>query len=275
LMVNGILMFGIFEGDRLIIGSSESLFPSSSYTLLDLGIYSATFSLTMAPTQFIANICSSLCLPLLSRTQKMAHEFQRQYVACCQGTCLAAAVVSILFITGGGRALIILYGSKYAAGGGIIKWLAAMWALRIIRVAPTLAAMALGDSKNTMIANSARTLALIGMAVAAATGARLVWIAISGFGGELLGLAVSVWRLSRKSGMSPSLCAKPSAVAAAGVVISSFTVWGFGDGLVAAIVSCVGCIVLVVLGMLAAFRALRHDVWFSVSKAGTSRALEM
>ncbi len=275
LMINGILMFGIFEGDRLIIGSAERLFPRSSYDLSDLGIYSATFSLTMAPTQFVANICSSLFLPLLSRTQGMPDQFRRRYRACSQAACLAAAIISIFFITAGGRLVAVVYGSKYATGGRIIGWLAAMWALRIIRVAPTLAAMSLGDTKNTMLSNCVRTFALVGMAGASAIGAPLVWIAISGFSGELLALAVSVWRLHRKSGIPASLCAKPIAAAAAGMLVASFSAWGLGASLVATIASCLGCILLVTAGMLAAFRTLRHDVWFSLSKPSTNSALGM
>ena len=41
LLVNGLLMFGIVQGDRLIIGTA--------YSVYDLGIYSVALTLAMAP----------------------------------------------------------------------------------------------------------------------------------------------------------------------------------------------------------------------------------
>ncbi|HLX43616.1 MAG TPA: oligosaccharide flippase family protein [Bryobacteraceae bacterium] len=260
LMINGILLLGIFEGDRLVIGSSQRLFPRSGFSLTDLGVYSATFSLTMAPTLFIANISASLFLPLLSTVQGIAAQFQRRYVACLEAVCLAAAVISILFITAGGKLVTLIYGSRYAAASLVIGWLAAMWALRIVRVAPTLAAMALGDTKNTMISNFARSLALIGMAVAAASGAGLVWVAISGFGGEALALIASVWRLHSTNAISPRLCVKPVTVVALGMGLSAFATRVLDGGLAVTALTWLGCTVIVVATMLALFQGLREDI---------------
>jgi O-antigen/teichoic acid export membrane protein len=267
LMINGILMVGIFEGDRFIIGSSERLFHRSSYTLSDLGVYSVTFAITMAPTLFIANISSSLFLPLLSRVQSMAYQFERRYLACFQAVCLAAAVISVLFIIAGGKLVTMIYGPRYAVAATVIGWLSAMWAIRVIRVAPTLAAIALGDTKNMMLSNCARALALVGMATAAGMGAGLVWIAISGVGGELLALATSLCRLYRKNAISPVLCAKPIAVVAAGMVMSMFFAPGPGAGLAVTFGAWLGCTILVITATLTVFQSLRNDIWFLLFKS--------
>jgi O-antigen/teichoic acid export membrane protein len=267
LMINGILMLGIFEGDRLIIGSSRRLFPMSSFSLTDLGVYSAAFSLTMAPTLFIANISASLFLPLLSTVQEIASQFQRRYVACLEAVSLAASVISILFITAGGTLVRMIYGPRYAGAAAVIGWLGAMWALRIVRVAPTLAAMALGDTKNTMIANFARSLALIGMAIAAATGMGLVWIAISGFAGEALALTASVWRLQRVNSITPRLFAKPMTVVSLGMAVSFAAAWWLSSTPIGAFAAWFGCTVLTVATMFAVFHGLRQDVWSLVFKS--------
>ena len=259
LMINGILMFGIFEGDRLIIGSARRLFPGSSYTLADLGAYSVAFSLTMAPTLFTSNIGSSLFLPFLSAMQDVRTSFRRRYIVCCQVACVAGAITSIVFITLGGKVLTMLYGSKYATGCAVIGWLGGMWALRIVRTAPILAAMALGDSKNAMISNVARTLSLIAMVVAAATGAALPWIAISGLFGEILALAASLSRLYRRNAIPPSDCAAPLGIAVLGAVGSSFAAPALG-GLGASVGACLGSAALVVISMFFAFRSFRVRV---------------
>ncbi len=267
LMINALLMLGIFEGDRMLIGSSERLFPGRGYSLTDLGVYSATFALTMTPTLFTANITSSLFLPLLSRVQSDAEQFRRRYVACCQAVCLAAALFAILFVTAGGMLVTTIYGSKYAGAAEIIGWLGAMWALRIVRVAPTLAAMALGDTKNTMIANSVRMMALVGMLISAATGAGLVWIPISGFAGELLALSVSVWRLAVHSGVSAQACLKPAFIATVGVVLSAILAPGAGAGMGFTVGLWLGCTVLMTVAMLTLFEGFRDDLVGLLSKA--------
>ena len=274
LMINGILMFGIFEGDRLIIGSAGRLFPANSYTLADLGAYSVAFALTMAPTMFVANVGSSLFLPFLSAMQDDGTMFRQRYGACCQAVCLAGAITSIVFITLGGSALTMIYGSKYSAGGTVIGWLGAMWAVRIIRVAPTLAAMALGDSKNAMVSNAARTISLVGMLIAAAMGGGLAWIAIAGLCGEILALLSSLWRLSARDSISPTDCVAPLGIAMLGAAISAFAARQLGGGLATSAVSCAAIAAFVIVCMYLALESFRAQVSSVFFRKQTYAALQ-
>ena len=225
LLINGILMFGIFEGDRFIIGASKRLFERAAFSLTDLGVYSVAFSITWAPAMFFVNVTSSLFLPVLSRAQENRTQFERRYLACAQICSLVAAAVSMSFILAGGGLVVLVYGQKYAAAAGFIGWLSAMWALRIVRVAPTLAAMAFGDTRNAMVSNIARTSALLGMLAVAATGHGVVWIAVCGFVGESIALVVCVGRLDRQHGVPYVILLKPFAVCAGGMAVAAFTVW--------------------------------------------------
>ena len=227
LLINGFLMYGIFQGDRFVIGAAKRLFAHSTYTLADLGIYSVAFTLTMVPTTLVGNVGTSLILPHLARVQKDRPQFERRYIVLNQIIALLAAMISIPYIVAGGWLVILVYGTKYAAAAGFIGWLGAMWALRTIRIAPTLAAMSMGDTRNSMISNVARTLALVGVLLAAATGQPITWIAISGFLGELLALAVCVGRLQREHGVRAMLCLKPFSFAATGMIIAGI-VWAGG-----------------------------------------------
>jgi len=96
-------------------------------------------------------------------------------------------------------------------------WLAAMQAVRIIRVAPTLGAIALGDTKNPMMSNAVRTPAFALVLLVAAAGGPLVAIAACGLAGELLALAYGLWRLWSRHGVAPRLCLGPCAVVALGL----------------------------------------------------------
>src|SRR5438309_2380058 len=115
LLVNGICLYGIFEGDRFVIGSAHRLFAKNSYTLSDLGVYSVAFALAQVPTMIVANVCASLFLPLLSRAQASRAQFERHYVACVQIVSFMAANVAIGFIVAGGKVVPLVYGRRYAA----------------------------------------------------------------------------------------------------------------------------------------------------------------
>jgi O-antigen/teichoic acid export membrane protein len=276
LTINGLLMFLIFQGDRFVIGAANHIFRKTTYSLADLGVYSITFALTMAPTMMVTKVTSSLFLPLLSKVQNVRAQFDQRYVSCCQILSLMAAAISISFMVSGGWLVTLVYGQKYAAAASFVGWLGAMWALRIFRVGPTLAAMALGDTENAMVSNIARTTAFLGVPVVAATAHGLAWIAACGFGGELLAMATCVWRLEHKHAVPAAICFKPAAVAAAGMAVAAGLAAAGVEkaGWVAAFVVSPALLVMVCLAMLFVFPGLRHDVLALVSKSRSSLIME-
>ena len=122
----------------------------------DLGVYSVAAVLALTPSFFLLRVVGSLLLPLLSRVQDNEREFPARYSLCSQMLCLASAVFGSFLIACGGSLITTIYGAKYSAAASLIGWLAAMQAFRIIRAAPTIAAIARGDTKNLMISNIAR-----------------------------------------------------------------------------------------------------------------------
>jgi O-antigen/teichoic acid export membrane protein len=272
LIINGVLMFLIFQGDRFVIGVANKLFGRSVFTLADLGVYSVAFSLTMVVTNMTIKVAQSLFLPLLSQSQDVRDEFDRRYLLCSQSLAITAGVIAIPFMVAGGWLVTLVYGQKYAAAAGFVGWLGAMWALRIFRVGPTLAAMALGDTQNAMISNIARTFAFLGVLIVAATGHSLAWIAACGFGGELLALATCTWRLKREHGVPDSICYKPSAVSAAGMVAAAILAFAGIEktGWAAAFVVAPGLTVMVGLAMLVIYPDLRSRLTDMISRSRAS-----
>lgn len=221
LLVNGLLLFLIFQGDRFVIGTAKQLFPRGDYSLADLGVYSVAFALTLAPSMVVASVATQLFLPLLSRAQSDRPQFERRYAICSQIVALASGLVSIPFVVAGGTMVTLIYGAKYAAAAKFVGWLGAMQFLRTLRVAPTLAAMALGDTENAMYANIARTNAFAGILIVAATGQDLRWIAACGFFGEILAFTTCVLRLRKRQNLSAAIPARPGAVVALGVTVGT------------------------------------------------------
>ena len=213
LLVNGLLMFGIFHGDRLVVGTA--------YTMTDLGFYSVAFTLTMVPTMMLVRIVSALFLPLLSNVQTSPHKFRARYTLSVQALCPAAALLATLFILGGTFLVTEIYGDKYAPAGTVIGWVAAMQAVRLMRVTPALAAMAKGDTQTLMLSNIARSCALALVVLAAIVHAELWWIAAAGLVGELLALGLVLARLTRLHNLPAGVCIRPACLAFAAILLGA------------------------------------------------------
>jgi O-antigen/teichoic acid export membrane protein len=213
LLLNGVLLFGILQGDRVIIGMARPMG--------ELGLYAIAFSLTMAPSVIVAKIAGPLLLPVMAHAQNSEIAFSRQYAMGLHAYLLCAAGISMGFIVAGEWTVRLLYGSKYAAAGPIIGVLATMHAVRLLRGWLTLAAMAKGDTRNSAIASGIRVMALFGTAAVAYAGGPLLWIAISGLVGELLAMLGSLVRLKRLHELPLSLSLVPISMAAIWMVVAA------------------------------------------------------
>lgn len=212
LMVNGLLMFGILQGDRLIIGTASRMFGRDIYGLEQLGMYSVAFALAFAPTMLITNVSSSLFLPVFSNCQDDSTLFTGTYRLANQIIAIVGGVVAIPLIVSGPWIVRMVYGSKYAVGAALMVWLVSMQAMRIFRVGPTLAAMARGDTRNAMYSNLLRSFAVVGGLGTAYLGADTSWVAFSGFLGECFAFSYCLVRLKIRYHIDPYSCLYPALV---------------------------------------------------------------
>lgn len=195
LVVNSVMLFGIYQGDRFLIGSASTTLGITTYSLRDLGIYSVAVSLTLTPMVAVSNISSSLMLPIFSRLQHDPVRLQQKYAACSEALGLASGAFALPLILAGGWIVTTVYGPAYSAGASFVGWLAAAQAIRMARFTPTSAAIAYGDTKNAMVSNLARGSALVVVVAVMLSHAPLPWIAVAAFGGECAGMVVCLWRL--------------------------------------------------------------------------------
>jgi O-antigen/teichoic acid export membrane protein len=195
LAINSLLLFFIFQGDRLLIGSARTLFGSTVYTLHELGVYSIALSLTLIPTMALGNISTSLMLPLFSAVQSNPADLQRRYLTCSQIIALISGLFALPFIICGGWLVTTIYGSDYAAAGTFIGWLAVAQTIRMARYAPTSLAMARADTTNALYSNLVRCMAFIVTVLVVAGDGALHWIAMAGCLGELAAWLFCLWRL--------------------------------------------------------------------------------
>lgn len=184
LLINGFLMFGIFQGDRVII--------ASLFDMHTLGWYSVAFSLCMLPTMIFAKLSAILLMPILSRNRENFELFGR----CSSMALTACASFGLLMVCGftlAGPALLQLsYGSQFMQATSVIGLLSAMQALRVLRIAPSIIANSQGHTENAMIANIFRSFSLPLAVYFATAGYSVQAVAACGIAGEVVALAVSV-----------------------------------------------------------------------------------
>lgn len=253
LVVNGFLMFGALHGDQFLV--------ATYYTMADLGPYTAAGALTMAPTFFFGRVFNSLMQPLMAKAQDDPVQFERRYRQAVAVLCTFAASCAAGLIVGAEAIMQLAYGPKYVGTGAILAALATANAFRNTRIAPALAAMAKGDTKNQMISSLWRAVALV-PALAVAMTHQPVWMmACAGFIGEFLAGWVSMVRLERRDGIKLSIGLKPVLWVALVVVVSFVGGWMVREwNLVSAVGAAVGAGLAAGLLGLVSFAALRREV---------------
>ena len=200
LLINGILILFLNYGDRFVIAA----FPA--YSMTDVGLYMVASSVTLMPTLLVCKLASTIILPALAKEQDNPDRFLAQFRMITRAVGFAAILQTVLLIISGPSVVVLFFGEKYVPVAAFFGWLAAGAGVRVLRLSPTLGALALGDSQNTLNANIARCSGFAIAIVAASLGAGLQWLAIAGFLGELISLIVSAASLAyRRAVFDPSL----------------------------------------------------------------------
>lgn len=217
LLISGIALFIIFQGDAALIGAAPRIFRSAHYQKSDLGMYAVAFNLAQVPALMLTKVIASILLPSLVHAQHSKETFLRRYRFSIEALVLLGGLITIVYTLVGSQAITILYGERYTAGGAVVGWLGAMQSVRLIRRAPTTAALAKADTMNSMTCNLVRLVGFAAAIVAASVGASVVCIAASGLGGEVAALLTSIWRIQRVHGIPARTSVLPLALAFGGV----------------------------------------------------------
>lgn len=189
LLVNGVLMFAILQGDKAIVGSM--------YSMETLGWYSAAFSLTLAPAMLLMKVNQTILLPILSRCKSEIGVFKRRSILTLQSYVLIGTLLGFFFILFGSDLLMLFFGEKYSAAIEVVAWLGLMQGIRVIKAGPIIVALAGADTKNPMISNSVRGLAFVVAVCAAWLGCEIKLLVIIALLGEVAAFILSVLMLSK------------------------------------------------------------------------------
>ncbi len=201
LLLNGLLLFLILQGDRFLIGSSLGMST--------LAIYTVAFLITSIPAQVVTKVAAALLLPVLSKSQQEPNRFIARYTFTVQALCLIGSAMATVFLFVGHRIVVLTYGPQYDGVNSFIGWLAIMQSIRLLRVVPTIASMAWGDSLSILIGNIGRASFFPGVVVVALLHKPLVWIVLVACAGEVVALAILVFRLRKLYALPTGASLKP------------------------------------------------------------------
>jgi O-antigen/teichoic acid export membrane protein len=193
LLLTGLLVFASQQADQLVVGAFLSLD--------DLAAYALALSLVSIPWFIVAQVGSSLMLPILSRAQEDPERFRRHYRTCVEFTAVGAVFLTLPLIVAGGQLVTLFYGPKYVGTGVLMAFLGAASGVRFLRFTPAIASMARADTMNQLYSNVWRGLSLPLAAAAALLGGGVALVAACALVAELVAAVVSVMRLRQRHGV--------------------------------------------------------------------------
>jgi O-antigen/teichoic acid export membrane protein len=268
LLFTGIVMFCVLQGDRVVIGTASRIFSRAHYTMKDLGRYSAAFTLTLVLGSGLNSIVTSLLLPLLSQAKADPERFARRYAVCVQSLAFFGGALGILFILGGKPIIVLLYkNEEYLGAAAFMGWLGSTQALRLIRAASTVTAIAKGDTTNSLVSNIVRASSLVGVFIVAAYGGSIVLMCVCALVAEVMALTVSMIQLHIQHKISIWSGIGPTAVAGAAMLLAAATVGtGISVKMAPAIAACVIETMILTVVSAIVFPGLRRELQLLASR---------
>lgn len=192
LTLNGILIFIILAGDRLIVGRF--------FGVETLGWFAVAFSLVLLPANLANRTLQTIMLPRLAECRDDRTRFERHYALCIELALLLAVGLALAVALAGPALIAILYGLRYEQAVAIAAILAISHGLRVAKAGPAVVALAAGRTTNPLYANVVRALAFPLAFLVAMQGGDIVTVIGCAIAGELAALGVSLVLLRRTLG---------------------------------------------------------------------------
>jgi O-antigen/teichoic acid export membrane protein len=201
LLLDGALIFGAFNGERMIVLRELGVSQFAFFTM--------AFTLTLTPTIVLGNSFQSLFLPQLTGAREDPPAFQRLAIASVE----ASLAIAVLLVLGtslvGGPLAHALTGPKYVSILAILVPIALLQAIRVAKNGGNTVALSCGRSSLSMMGNLIRVLSLpLSWWIAITTGdvLMIVWTVCVA---EILAFVLSMWLLRRWTGVRLKTLALP------------------------------------------------------------------
>lgn len=251
LLINSILIFFVFQGEKIIVGREIGLEA--------LAIFSMGFTLTLWPAMLLTNSIQSVFLPLLSAAKDNKPELHRLAMVTLQAHFALGSMFVAVGILLGPPLVSYLLGEKYTPLVALFPWLVVLQTMRLLEGGSSIIALAAGRTGVSAIANLVRISVMpFSWYVAAKTGDiyPIIWLAI---GSEFAGLLVSLFLMRRQVKLSVAASVRPFIFTMTLCVLASMYAW-LGGNATSFNISTLSMIVII-SGLFVACMAVMTDLW--------------
>jgi O-antigen/teichoic acid export membrane protein len=188
LILNGMLLFAITQGDRLLVGSRLGLVDLASYGVISI--------FTTGVTVLAAKLGLSLYLPILA-DQKPGHpDYDRRYLICGSLTSLMAAGSLIFFGVLAMPLAELAFGHRYEFAPLLLTFLGMQSAFKILRGWPQIGHLSTGATKLLLYSNMISCVGIVLAVFAVESGFGVVMVAGCMALGEITGAVFAMARTS-------------------------------------------------------------------------------
>lgn len=179
LLLSGLLVFLVLQGDRMIV--------ASFYTLEELAVFTVVFSLLSMPVLILSKIFFSLYLPrYVQEFLSSSSRVDKEYFS----SLLVTTALSILMLTGfsllGFLVIRLVYGEGYLPELTMLFLLTLSMTIRMARSPASTLGLACGKSKINLYINIARAVVVIPAIYFAQNGYHIDYILVCAVAGEVL-----------------------------------------------------------------------------------------
>jgi O-antigen/teichoic acid export membrane protein len=212
LLVNGFLLFLVFQGDKMIVGREIGMET--------LAIFAMGMTLALTPTLIISKSAQNFFLPQLSQPDISEAQFRQHGILTVEavlGMTLAFVLGMALF---GPAVVRLLLGQGYAELATLLIWFAMVQGLRIFKVGPQIIAMSLGHTRIDMYANLARITVFPAAWYWAIVSGDLLTLLMIALLGEGLALIVALYLLQRRCNFPLRLIRRPMIGSVLGLIVA-------------------------------------------------------
>lgn len=189
LAANAVLLFAVFQGERLFIGGILGLEV--------LGSYAIPAQLALLPVLIAGRLSTGLALPVLARTDAATTRGRQTRDDVMQLFLAGGAFFWLGFVALATPLIAAVFGAAYVQSAADMSWLAAAAALRLQKTGAVTLLLASARAREILSGNSARLSGLcagvIGMVI---TRDLTVFLAVAA-AGEAISYAMAAWRAHR------------------------------------------------------------------------------
>lgn len=186
LAANALLLYAVFQGEKLLIGGILGLEI--------LGSYAIAAQIALLPVLIAGRLSNGLALPLLSRVDAKTSRGMQMRDDVMLFFLAAGLLFWLGFILLATPVIGLLFGADYVQHAAVMSWIAAAAALRLQKTGPVTWLLASGRSRDILSGNTAR---LAGIAIGAIgmlmTRDLAIFLAAAALG-EAASCAIAAWR---------------------------------------------------------------------------------